>query len=596
VPADNRTKAVSQVKYGDWRTKPPSARRAAADLNALFENVDPRTLLPSHGAETPPIPKKAADAVSVGHHPPKTDSKPAVASEPAQAPPPPSRPKRTGPLDPVFWASIGAGAVAFAVLILAVALTRKATEISDLATHSQTPLNRQHALNSKTTSQSVTRRLRPKQEGEGPKKPPALPVNSALTAEELFKKVSPAVVWIAVGDHDHPWGTGSGFLVSVDGLVATNYHVIQGATVASVTFGDGSTHAVEGVLASDLEADLALLKISGQFPHLELAGKDLPPIGSKVYAIGSPRGLINSLSEGLVSGHRPFERTVITMIQTTAAISPGSSGGPLFSADGKVVGVTAGVFKTGTQQSLNRAVPVERLAMLLATRGPLRELASATSQPLYGPATERALKDVWAAIRKSDYAEAMGFTFNRLRRYQEAIASFKTVVALRPDRPGDHAQLGFAYLRAERYQDAVDSFRTAVDLAPDYIEDRYWLGVALHARKSYRESLDVLNAALKLDPKHARIQVEVGRCYQSLHDYQKAMAAMENAISIDPNLADAHYWIGTLHLDLARAAQRTYQSSKMLKERSKAITHLQRAAELDPNGEYGQYARRLLSS
>jgi hypothetical protein len=164
----------------------------------------------------------------------------------------------------------------------------------------------------------------------------AQPQGLSLSADEVFAKASPAVVRVEVHDSQFQLiGQGSGFLVSEDGLIATNHHVVQSAYFAHVILNDGTKYPVEGVAALDRNADLALLQIKGlQLPVLKVATTDLPQVGARVYAIGNPKGLINSLSDGLISGHRKRDDDV-TLIQTTVPISPGSSGGPLLSDDGR---------------------------------------------------------------------------------------------------------------------------------------------------------------------------------------------------------------------------------------------------------------------
>jgi S1-C subfamily serine protease len=185
-----------------------------------------------------------------------------------------------------------------------------------------------------------------------------------LSADALFAQASPAVVQVVIQDRQgRPLGGGSGFLVSPKGLIVTNYHVIEKAHTASVVLADKAKLDVAGAAALDQEADLAILKVAGPISTrpLELAGSDLPPVGTKVYAIGSPLGLAQTLSDGLVSGHR--ETDDVTLIQTTAPISPGSSGGPLLGEDGRIVGVTTAFLKTG--QNLNFAVPASQVTRLL---------------------------------------------------------------------------------------------------------------------------------------------------------------------------------------------------------------------------------------
>jgi S1-C subfamily serine protease len=196
------------------------------------------------------------------------------------------------------------------------------------------------------------------------------PARPALSADAIFARSSPAVVQVVTQDGRGRPSTGSGFLVSTKNLLATNYHVIKKAHNAHVVLADKTRLPVLGVAALDEEADIAIIMIAGEIgaQPLELAGNDLPPVGAKVYAIGTPLGrFANTLSDGLVSGHR--EKGAVfpgmpSMIQTTAAVSHGSSGGPLLGDDGKVRGVmTLGFSPEG--ENLNLAIPASHVERLL---------------------------------------------------------------------------------------------------------------------------------------------------------------------------------------------------------------------------------------
>jgi S1-C subfamily serine protease len=185
-----------------------------------------------------------------------------------------------------------------------------------------------------------------------------------MSSTELFAASSPSVVRVvAFNARDEATGFGSGFFVSADGLIATNYHVIQGAKALKVGREGETTLRPVRTVASDPGHDLALLKVDAggdRYPALVLASKP-PAIGTRVYAIGNPSGLTNTLSEGLVSGLRQTEQR--SWIQATAAISPGSSGGPLLAEDGRVVGVNTMALRDA--QNLNFAVPADSVRRLI---------------------------------------------------------------------------------------------------------------------------------------------------------------------------------------------------------------------------------------
>jgi S1-C subfamily serine protease len=202
-------------------------------------------------------------------------------------------------------------------------------------------------------------------ENRQPAAPAAPAADAELSPDTLFSRSSPAVMQVVIQDNlGRTLGGGSGFLVSSSGLIVTNYHVIRGAHKAQVILADKTKLPVAGLAGSEKNVDLAILKVTGRLSAqpLPLAADDLPRIGTKVYAIGNPLGFSNTLSDGLVSGHRQIGG--FELIQTSAPISPGSSGGPLLEPSGKVVGVTTLQFRGG--QNLNFAVPASKIAKLLA--------------------------------------------------------------------------------------------------------------------------------------------------------------------------------------------------------------------------------------
>jgi S1-C subfamily serine protease len=180
----------------------------------------------------------------------------------------------------------------------------------------------------------------------------------------IAKSARTAIVTIVMAKGDKPIARGTGFLVGPDGAILTNYHVIAKGNVAAVKFADGTTLPVDGVLATDKFHDLAILKIHGNaFPTLTLGNSDQVQVGEEVVAIGNPLGLELTVSNGIISGIRSDERENDKLLQITAPISPGSSGGPLFNMFGEVVGINAMYLEGG--ESLNFAIPVNDAKRLL---------------------------------------------------------------------------------------------------------------------------------------------------------------------------------------------------------------------------------------
>lgn len=199
----------------------------------------------------------------------------------------------------------------------------------------------------------------------------------AQDAKAIYERSAPSVVALVMTDRTgQPLSLGSGFVIRNE-LVVTNFHVIRGAAGGSAKIaGSKSTLVIQGVVAKDPERDLAILKVSGlTAPPLTLASRKEPAVGESIFAIGNPQGLEGTLSQGIVSGIRTVGDTAL--IQITAAISPGSSGGPVIGASGGVVGVAVATLRTG--QNLNFAVAAKHVELLLARAGAVETLATAAN-------------------------------------------------------------------------------------------------------------------------------------------------------------------------------------------------------------------------
>ncbi|MFA5856252.1 MAG: trypsin-like peptidase domain-containing protein [Candidatus Pacearchaeota archaeon] len=132
---------------------------------------------------------------------------------------------------------------------------------------------------------------------------------------------------------------GTGFIISEDGYVITNAHVLSGAKYAEAITSDKEVRKMS-LVGYNLPYDIALLKINGDFQNLELDDSNEIRVGEKVIAIGNPLGLSFSVSEGIISGiHREGDNEIKAYIQTDASLNPGNSGGPLINTNGKVIGI-----------------------------------------------------------------------------------------------------------------------------------------------------------------------------------------------------------------------------------------------------------------
>jgi len=185
---------------------------------------------------------------------------------------------------------------------------------------------------------------------------------------EVLDRILPAVVVVETEK-----GQGSGFFVRRDGTLVTNHHVISGVTQIAVRTKSGEEYRGAFVMASDELRDLAILRVEAfDVPVVALGNSNELKAGAAVLLVGAPRGLERSASEGIVAAIRADEKGT-RLIQTSAAASPGSSGGPVLNEAGEVVGVLS--FTVTQSQNLNFAVPINY------ARGMLDRLAAVASQP-----------------------------------------------------------------------------------------------------------------------------------------------------------------------------------------------------------------------
>ena len=202
-----------------------------------------------------------------------------------------------------------------------------------------------------------------------------IPIANAQTPQQIAKKAFGSTVLLVMEDaNGQPISLGSGFFVR-NGQIATNLHVVEGAARGYAKLvGQKTKYDIEGITAIDPQRDLVILKVSvlGQ-QVLSLGDSDAVQIGESVYAVGNPRGLEGTFSQGIISSIR--EVGTNKLLQITAPISPGSSGGPVLNRVSDVIGVSVATFRGG--QNLNFAIPSNYLKELLAQLGSTKPLSQA---------------------------------------------------------------------------------------------------------------------------------------------------------------------------------------------------------------------------
>jgi len=325
---------------------------------------------------------------------------------------------------------------------------------------------------------------------------------------QVLDKVKDAVVVVKTLDaRGKAKGQGSGVLLP-SGRVATNCHVVEGG--ASYLVGRGKEFLPATLYAEDGDKDICLLDAKGiKGKPVELGNAAGLKMGDPVYAVGAPRGLKLTLSDGIVAQLRGG---LSPLIPTTAAISPGSSGGGLFDGQGRLVGLIA--FYMAGGRSLNFAIPVEWIGEVKPGRTPVAEGPGYTEWCRRVMALEE--KEYWPGLldwcRKWTKSEPknvnawrnLGFAYGVLNLNNDAIKACLQAIRINSGNADAWTCLGVAYDSLRRYNDAIEAYRHAMRINPQYADEAWYeLGTTYLSSGNQRAALLAVRELRRLDPTRA---------------------------------------------------------------------------------------------
>jgi tetratricopeptide (TPR) repeat protein len=402
---------------------------------------------------------------------------------------------------------------------------------------------------------------------------------------KLVKTIQPAVVTVFAYDSEGKLNRqGSGFFINQEGQFITNCHVLEGASRAEVKTFLGNRYQVKGILAEDQNRDLILAIISPEvrpppgpppseckpghlFDSVPMARKadqkidhtdslrfsgTLPEIGERVVVVGSPMGLEQTLSEGVVSAIRQTEEFG-EILQITAPISPGSSGSPVVNMKGEVVGIATFLLKEG--QNLNFAIPgSQALALKPGELKPMAQSGLTQKTRFFKNATPEALV-IWYK----------GAQFYEAKKYLAAIDAFKIAIKLSPKFYEAFIGLGKSYGGLNRYKEAVEAYEQAIHLEPDNAWAYRGLGIGYMNLGKLKEAVATLKQAIRLDPDSAQAFCNLGSAYSRLCYNKEAIEAYKQAISLDPDDPIAHLNLGLHYCDNLGDKSAALEEYKFLK-------------------------------
>ncbi|CAH1386293.1 tetratricopeptide repeat protein [Candidatus Nitrotoga sp. M5] len=362
---------------------------------------------------------------------------------------------------------------------------------------------------------------------------------AAKTPEQIFEQVSPSVVVVDIFDAKNKViGQGSGVVIST-GQVITNCHVVKRGKSQRVRQSGSKFSAT--LQYSDPSRDLCQLNVPDlQAPPAVLGTAKKLKVGQRVYAIGAPEDLELTLSEGLISSLRPHDGA--EYIQTSAAISLGSSGGGLFNDQGQLIGITT--FYHADGQNLNFALPVDWIGEL-----PKR----AQGVPEAGKKNGLAWLNRVVALEDKQNWSGM------LKLSQKWVKS-------EPESADAWFSLGIAHKNLQQYEKAIKAYRRALRIQPEYADAWNNLGNIHNNIKQHSQAIQAYQEALRIDPEHASAWNNLGIAHGNLKQYKQAISAFREAIRIEPENASVWYNLGEAYFRNGQQDKvlETYQTLRKL--------------------------------
>jgi hypothetical protein len=342
----------------------------------------------------------------------------------------------------------------------------------------------------------------------------------AKTASEIFDAVSSSIVVIRTYDaKGKDQALGSGVVLASD-VIATNCHVIKDAAKIHVVR-QGQEYLAT-VRHSDWDRDVCTLTVSGiNAPAVVTGTTNHLKVGARVYAIGAPKGLELTLSEGIISSLRPVEGG--QYLQITAPISPGSSGGGLFDEEGRLVGLPTFYLSEG--QQLNFAVPVEWISEL-----PKRHKKEVEPEQT---TTIDWLHKAGALTGKRDWAGLLAHSLRWTKAQPEMVAAW--------------VLLGFAYGQSGQRAKEIESYQHVLRIDPENAYAWHLLGLAYRQSDQAGKAIESYQRVLRIDPENANAWFSLGEAYAKSDQTAKAIEAFRQAVRIEPKDPKHWYVLGLLY-------------------------------------------------
>ncbi|MBS1492313.1 MAG: trypsin-like peptidase domain-containing protein [Bacteroidetes bacterium] len=376
-------------------------------------------------------------------------------------------------------------------------------------------------------------------------------------AEQIYSMYNDAVVVVIACDrYGNPESMGSGVVISDDGTIVTNYHVIDGHSKIIIKHNDVIIDDCSYLWGKKRE-DVAFLKVSsGSFKTMPMGNSDGVKIGEKIFALGSPLGFENSISEGIINGVRKISRyTDINYIQISASISHGSSGGALINSYGELIGITTSTIEEG--QNINFAIPVSLVAELQQKANTYvseDKKDKRKSDETYSAKSDESGKDPRRIAKKDTYGDAGNDTDDDVtsadspKNTKPKTREDRKLKKVSSDTKYDTYNEGISAMNDGDYSAAIRSFTEYISLNAndfDALENR---GICSYNLQIFSDAINDFNKALTLNKYslysllyRGRILLTQGKNSDAIKDFEKAKITDADNKQASTGIAMAYY-------------------------------------------------------
>lgn len=400
------------------------------------------------------------------------------------------------------------------------------------------------------------------------------------------------ISFVTYGDNKEELTKGTGFVIG-ERLMVTAYHLVSQVVSAEGRSFKGKKVKIEGIVSVNKDFDIALLAIKGKPKVLSLGDSIQLESGKKVFALGSNEAQEIIVSDGVI---RDFIKLSPTqrVVTTSLAVPESFCGGPLFDAEGKVMGmiifldqsskfilpsnILNTVSKRGKATKFKNWSQEDYFSILegVSLAGRIFALMDETSK------AQRFLVKVTELSPENIEAYALlSSVYTKDRDYQSAISAFKKVIELEENRYQAHYGLGLVYLKTRNLKEGATALERAIELKPDYKEAHYYLGNAYEELKEYPKAAAVYETFVSLNPESPWTgYLRLGLIRMGLNEFDKAIVAFQKAVEEKPEDIKINY-------NLAQA----YQKAGQYEKAEEAYGTLAQLNPQDANTYYGTILR-----